>query len=167
MQAFYSFQFTVVQFITSTESSCIKKLPGRKLTGSIVIHKMKITQSSANQFIRLSTIFIVWMIVMLMPGEVLFDDTQLVCIHKYLFGFECPLCGMTRAVYQFSHFKFLSAVNYNFVVIFLPLYLVFDFGTIFNPQRWVTVVRKTIFILIGISLALLYAFRIIDHFNQL
>jgi len=128
---------------------------------------MKIPQSSTNQFIRLSAIFIVWMIVMLMPREVLFDDTQFVCIHKYLLGFECPLCGMTRAVYQFSHFKFISAVNYNFVVIFLPLYLVFDIGTIFNPQGWMTIVRKSILILIIVSLVLLYAYRIVNYFDLL
>ena len=128
---------------------------------------MKLAQSSANQNIRLFAIFVVWMIVMLMPREVLFDETQLVCIHKYLFGFQCPLCGMTRAVYQFSHFEFLSAVNYNFVVVFLPTYLVIDIGTIFNPQRWLIVTRKIILILIGFSLVLLYTYRITHYFNLL
>jgi hypothetical protein len=98
-----------------------------------------------------------------MPKEVLFDDTYVLCIHKYLFGFQCPLCGMTRAVYQFSHFEFASAIYYNFVVIFLPVYLVVDIRTIFKQHRWVTVMRKTIVIVILVSLALLYAYRTVNY----
>ena len=74
---------------------------------------------------------------------------------------------MTRAVFQFSHFEFVSAVNYNFVVIFLPIYLAIDIGTIFNPEKWLTIVRKTILISIAASLILLYAYRITHYFNLL
>lgn len=126
---------------------------------------MKIAQISHNQLIRLSIIFILLIIVALIPSEILFDETQVMCIHYYLFGIQCPLCGMTRAVYQFIHLQFASGINYNIVVALLPLYLVIDITTIFFRQNWLLTVKKTVVALIIAGFILLYAFRIANYFH--
>jgi len=105
------------------------------------------------------------LVVALIPREVLFDENHVVCIHYYLLGFQCPLCGMTRAVHEFTHLQFASAINYNVVVALLPLYLLMDIATIFFKQPWLVPVRKAIVILIIAGLLLLYIFRTINHFN--
>jgi len=102
-----------------------------------------------------------------MPQEVIFDETKVVCIHKYLLGFQCPLCGMTRAVYQISHLQFASAVSYNVVVVLLPLYLAIDIAIIFFRQKALLVARKIVVAFILAGFILLYAFRIANHFNWL
>ena len=112
-------------------------------------------------------LFFLVLVVALIPREQLFDETHVVCIHRYLFGFQCPLCGMTRAVYEFSHFRFISALNYNIVVVLLPIYLLTDIVTIFFRQNWLVQFRKAIVIVIIAGFVLLYIFRIVNHFNWL
>ena len=122
-------------------------------------------QITNNQSIRLSALFVLVLVVALIPREVLFDETHMVCIHYYFLGFQCPLCGMTRAVYEFTHFQFASAISYNLVVALLPLYLLMDIATIFFKQNLVIQIRKIVVILIIAGLVLLYIFRIVNHFN--
>jgi len=120
---------------------------------------------TGNQHIRIIILIVSVMMVSLIPYETLFDETYTICIHRYLFGFECPFCGMTRAVYQILHLQFSSAVSYNAVVTLLPLYFVVDITTIFFRQNWLVLVRKIIVALIIAGFLLLYAFRFSNHFN--
>lgn len=46
------------------------------------------------------------------------------CIVKWLIGFPCPGCGMTRAVFALMRFDFAQAFSYNPLVFFLPLILI-------------------------------------------
>ena len=117
-----------------------------------------------NQVLRLIILFILLAIVSFIPYGILFDGTHSVCIHNYLFGFQCPLCGMTRAVYQTVHLQFASAFNYNVVVALLPLYLVSDITTIFYHQNWLLLFKKIIIAAIIVGLLVLYAYRILQHF---
>ncbi len=126
---------------------------------------MKVAQVSSNQIIRLSVILALLMVVVLIPYEILFDETRVVCIHQYLFGFQCPLCGMTRAVHEFTHLRIASAINYNVVVVLLPGYLVVDATSVFYPQKWLAIVKKTVVVIIIAGFLLLYVFRIVQHFN--
>ena len=53
--------------------------------------------------------FVLW----LLPAD-FFDNSNLVlCIHKRLFGVECPGCGMTRAVMHLHHLDFEKATDFN------------------------------------------------------
>ena len=128
---------------------------------------MKRTQIPHNQRIRLSIIFVSLVIIAIIPREILFDETRIVCIHYYLFGIQCPLCGMTRAIYQFTHFQFVSAFNYNIIVGLLPLYLGIDISTLFFRQKWLVLIRKIVVALILAGLIILYAFRIAHYYNQI
>ena len=127
---------------------------------------MEKIQITNNQSIRLSALFVLVLVVALIPREVLFDETHVVCIHYYLLGFQCPLCGMTRAVHEITHLQFVSAINYNIVVALLPLYLIMDIATIFFKRNWLVQSRKAVVILIIAGLLLLYIFRIINHFTN-
>jgi len=126
---------------------------------------VKIAQIPNNQLFRLATIFTLLVIAALIPREFVFDETHSVCIHYYLLGFQCPLCGMTRAVYEFSHLHFSTAIKYNLVVALLPLYLVMDIATLFFKRNWLLQVRRIFVLLIISALIMLYVFRIIQHFN--
>lgn len=126
---------------------------------------MKIAQIPNNQIIRLAIIFGLLLIVAMIPRRILFDETHSVCIHYWLLGFQCPLCGMTRAVYEMTHLRFATAINYNAVVALLPLYLVTDIATIYFKQNWLHQVRKTFLFLIIAGLLLLYIFRMVQHFS--
>lgn len=126
---------------------------------------MKVLQLQNNQHFRIIILIIAILTVSLFPHDLLFDETKVVCIHYYLFGFQCPLCGMTRAVYQFSHLQFASAINYNAVVALLPVYFVADILSIFIRRNWLLILRKVVFVLILIGLLLLYLFRIAVYLN--
>ncbi len=126
---------------------------------------MKPQKITGNQLIRISVVVILLVVVASIPREIVFDETKVVCIHYYLFGFQCPLCGMTRAVYEFTHLHFLTAIHYNAIVTLLPLYFIVDLATIFFNQSWLKTARKWIVISIFAGLLLLYVFRIVLHFN--
>lgn len=50
-----------------------------------------------------------------------------VCYYNEWLGIPCPLCGLTRAVFEFMHFRFYSAWDFNPLV--YPLYLWFGIET--------------------------------------
>lgn len=124
---------------------------------------MDTTIKYKNQVIRTIVLFLLLIIVFLFPYAILFDESNAVCIHHHLLGFQCPLCGMTRAVYQLMHLQFSSAVTYNFTVVFLPFYMGMDLATLFFEQNWLRVAKKIILAVIAAALVLLYAMRIYEH----
>jgi hypothetical protein len=57
-----------------------------------------------------------WLGLLLMafvPEKWMIDNGISLCLHKLLTGYECPLCGMTKATWCFSHFRFYDALIYN------------------------------------------------------
>lgn len=117
-----------------------------------------------NQRIRIIALLLLLVVVSLLPFDTLFDAKNTVCIHYRLFGFECPLCGMTRAVYQCMHLQFASAFQYNAVIALLPLYLAIDVTTLYFHQKWLQTAKKCLLILILAAFLLLYLGRIYQHF---
>lgn len=127
--------------------------------------EIKELSSSKNQFIRISFLIVAVIAIWLFPHHLLFDETRTFCIHKYLLGFQCPLYGMTQAVYQLTHFQIASALSYNAVVILLPLYFIADVASLFFRKNWLVPARKIILILIFAGLLVLCVYRIANHFN--
>ena len=122
-------------------------------------------QITNNQSIRLLVLLFLVLVVALISRDILFDETRVVCIHYYLFGFQCPLCGMTRAVHEVAHLRIASAINYNVVVVLLPIYLVVDATSVFYPQKWLAIVKKGVVVLILAGFIWVYVIRIVQHFN--
>ena len=54
-----------------------------------------------------------------LPENIVHGENMMLgfCIHKLLLGFECPGCGMTRAIYSFLHLEVLEAIKFNFSII--------------------------------------------------
>jgi len=120
-------------------------------------------QPQKNQIIRIGSIILASLVLMLIPFQEL-AETNSICIHYNLFKIQCPLCGMTRAVHEFMHFNWVSAFKYNAVVVLLPLYFATDIASLFNTNDRLIKLRKTLVILIGAALVLLYLYRIANHF---
>ena len=55
------------------------------------------------------------------------------CIIKQLTGFDCPSCGVQRAVHAILHGDVVKAISYNpFFVIAVPYFLLVLYATIFK-----------------------------------
>jgi hypothetical protein len=84
-------------------------------------------------------------------------------LHRQLFGFSCPGCGLTRATYYLIHLNFTKSLNLNPTVIFIPAIF---FGEAFNIFRKDNLARKLRYIIYALfcsSLLLLYLTRILNH----
>jgi hypothetical protein len=125
--------------------------------------RMEINPKSTNQFIRIVVLLILLFILWLLPFDVL-SDSESVCIHYHLLGFQCPLCGMTRAVHLFLHFHFLSAIQHNILVLFLPFYLLADILSLILKYEWLCRLKKILLLLLAVAFVVLYVFRMAKHF---
>jgi hypothetical protein len=51
-----------------------------------------------------------------------FESGHSLCVIKYIFGIECPGCGMSRAISCIFHGNFHGALQYNkLIVLVFPL----------------------------------------------
>lgn len=126
---------------------------------------MNTTREIKNQLFRIIILCLALLVFMSIPAKWLFCENQYLCLHYYLFGIQCPFCGMLRAVYQLMHFHFASALTYNFVVVFFPVYLLLDIATLlFDKKRWLFL-KKLVVVVILFSCLLLYLFRVASYFQ--
>jgi len=51
------------------------------------------------------------------PHELLFENKTEFCIHKKILHFDCPGCGMTRAIHMILHGYIIKATMYNMAII--------------------------------------------------
>ena len=61
-----------------------------------------------------------------LPEHIIHGENRMFgfCLHKLFLGFDCPGCGMTRAIYSFFHLEFWRAIKFNISIIgFIPLIL--------------------------------------------
>lgn len=64
------------------------------------------------------------------------DSGHSVCLFKNIFHINCPGCGMTRAISSIFHGKWLTAFQYNkLVVIVFPLLMYISLKTIIKDLR--------------------------------
>ena len=108
--------------------------------------------------IKYTTVLVLIVILFTIPSSLIFDPNHSLCIHKRIFGFQCPLCGMTRAVYELLHLNVLGSLKFNPAVIFLPVYVIIDFIDVFSGK--VSLQRAKRFILIGFLAALLILYLV-------
>lgn len=118
---------------------------------------MRKNRSDTNQTIRMSIIALLLLVLTFIPQENL-DTAPTVCLHYRFLGFQCPLCGMTRAVHHLMHFDISGALNYNWAVVFLPLYLIADLFSFLLKHSCFRLIRQGIF-LTGIGALLVIYFQ--------
>ncbi len=74
-------------------------------------------------------------IVFHIPAGWVYGDGGVVCLHRELFGIGCPLCGMTRAVWEMVHFNFVKSFGENFNVVPVGLAVMSGMVYYFFPSR--------------------------------
>ena len=118
-----------------------------------------------NRIFTYSILVIGIVILIFIPERLLFTDKYTVCMHKMILGIECSLCGMTRASYELLRLRFASALQYNFNVFLLVLYIVSDIVACAFPGKVINIVKKVSLILFISGLIILYVFRVGMHFG--
>lgn len=89
-------------------------------------------------------------------------DIPSFCIHRLIFGFDCPGCGITRALHSLLNLHFSAAFDFNFavyVLIFIfaiEIYLGFSYSEKFN------FVKKIIYNLFYFILMVNYVYKFIN-----
>ena len=108
---------------------------------------------------------LLFLIIYFLPFYVLFNnDDFTLCLHKRILGFECPGCGMTRAVYMFLHFNFNEAMKLNFAVLTLfSFFIAHGFYLVFN-NKYFRKIRLFFLYLFTASLIIIYCLRIVDNY---
>jgi len=74
-------------------------------------------------FLKLSVILLAPIIIILIPISSI--ENKSFCLYTNLFGFHCPGCGMTRAMFSIMHFQFNNAIRYNRLVILVSPILIY------------------------------------------
>lgn len=104
------------------------------------------------------------LVIYILPADILFNNDFRVCIHKQWFGFECPFCGTTRAVYQLIHFRIAPAIEFNPAVLFLFLYFFIVVIKILTDKKIFLTLQYIVLFLTICCLLLLYIMRFYNTF---
>lgn len=102
--------------------------------------------------------------VYLLPADFLFNNSTTYCLHKTLFHFDCPGCGMTRALHSFLHGHFRQAISYNFGIIPLTLFLGLNLcNNLIAEHHYRTIIKYTSLIFLA-TLLIQYLLKTINIF---
>ncbi len=115
----------------------------------------------------ISTIILVTglLIVYLLPTNFLFENRNTLCIHKVLFHFECPGCGMTRALNLALHGSFKEAACFN-VAVFPFLIVIIAYLLCYSSSNKIILLSyKYSLMLFTITILTQYIFKTMSYFN--
>lgn len=117
------------------------------------------------RFFSYGIFILLFLIIYFLPFNVLFNnDDFTLCLHKRILGFECPGCGMTRAVYMFLHFNFNEAMKLNFAVFtFFSFFAAHGFS-LFVDNKYILKIRLFFLYVFTISIIIIYCVRIVVYF---
>jgi hypothetical protein len=85
------------------------------------------------------------------------------CLHKQIFGFNCPGCGLTRATYYFLHLEYQKAFSLNPSVVFAFPTIVSELSYQIKQNERLRKIRFILYLLFCNSLLILYLIRIFNH----
>lgn len=110
-------------------------------------------------------LIIFFVVLYFLPYNIVFNSKSL-CIHKNIIGFDCPGCGMTRAVYCLIHLNFIEAFKFNYGVFLLfPLILHDFFFNLFSFELN-KYIKKILYFLFLITISINYIYKIIIFINS-
>jgi|WetSurMetagenome_2_1015567.scaffolds.fasta_scaffold04144_6 hypothetical protein len=111
--------------------------------------------------IKYALVFSTLLLLLFLPEKYLAGSGS-VCVFKNLTGYECPLCGMTRAAYYFIRFQPLLSLSYNPLVVFLPIWLVVEIiHDLYPLKKWISTGRKWLWWGIGLGFSVLFIVRLL------
>lgn len=115
----------------------------------------------------LSTILltIVLVIVYFLPVDFLFNNPHTFCLHKKLLHFDCPACGMTRALYSVLHGQFKQAFSYNIGVFPLSILILQHYFSYLKQSKFLDNLQKYTIRLLIVVMLTQYIFKAIQHFS--
>jgi len=126
-------------------------------------NRVKLTLTTKS--ISLTILGLVLALIFLVPPDTLFNDNVGLCLHKKLLGFDCPGCGMTRAIHSFLHLDFLKAANLNYAVFGLFPLLISQTAFQLTDRQELKIIRTlTLYVFIAL-LTSIYISRIIALIN--
>ena len=68
------------------------------------------------------------------------------CFFKQLTGFQCPSCGMQRAIHSFVHGDILVGLKYNFFLLFaIPYATAVIVASFYNVNNNLAALRRVVF----------------------
>ena len=97
------------------------------------------------------------------PRDFLFNESPTLCIYKRLFGFDCPGCGMTRALYSFMHLDLKSAIHLNFSVLVLFPLLITEISLGLHYNKKLFKIRTGLSYFFCLTLLIIYILKIINQ----
>ncbi len=113
-----------------------------------------------NNLVKYGVLVLVVGGVLLVSDDRLFHAPGSVCLHQALFNKPCPLCGMTRSLHELLGLRLSSALQYNPLVLFLPVFLILEVGTDLGGGIIWRRFRTGTVVLALLGAAVLYGFRL-------
>ncbi len=104
------------------------------------------------------------LIVYFLPTDFLFNNPTSFCIHKNLLRFDCPGCGMTRALHCLLHGHFKQAIFYNIGIILLAFFIAQQLFYYFIPANFNKTLTNVLVFILSTTLLTQYIFKVINHF---
>jgi len=124
-------------------------------------HRIKLTLTTKS--ISLSILGLTLILILLVTPDTLFNDNVGFCLHKKIFGFDCPGCGMTRAIHSVLHLDFLSAADFNYAVFGLFPLLITQTVFQLTDSPELKIIRTIVLYVFIALLSSIYISRIIGY----
>ena len=124
----------------------------------------KIKYSISTRDISTFVLAAVLLTVYSLPTEFLFHNPSSFCIHKNLLHFDCPGCGMTRALHSLLHGQFRQAIIFNIAIAPFTILIVQHFLSYILPSRPNDIFRKISLTLFTTILLSQYFIKSLNHF---
>lgn len=104
------------------------------------------------------------LIVCFLPSDFLFHNTNSFCIHKNILHFDCPGCGMTRALYLTLHGNFRQALMFNIAITPFIILIIQHFLSYVLSSKLNDIFRKISLSLFTVVLFTQYFIKTLYHF---
>ena len=133
------------------------------------MHHFKMTTTAVRQTSNTrtiaTTVLLCGLVGLYFIPDSFFSHSPTLCIHRQLLGFNCPGCGMTRALHALLDFNFSTAFNFNFAVFSLTPVLIVEIILGLHYTDRLYSIRTAFYYLLCITLTINYALQLINFIN--